>query len=149
MNGALGSYFRVALVLVLNIVAGAALAAPITVHIPVDISNMHPDVPHFHVVCRVYDEDSRSLTLLRAQQVSRLVDGAFNGTITVEGGEDPSVAAVAHSYRCFFMFAVTGVGGMHLPAAVPTESYNQSQYVNERLEHQANTPFTHYVEGLF
>lgn len=135
-----------------SVLTGAALAAPITMHIPVSLSNMHPDVHRVSIFCRVFDDAGRSFAALRSpppQQSFPIVDGAYDGTITVEGGADLSEAERAHSYRCSLSFSIVGLGGTHNAGQVPGENYSVTPYVEERLRHDTSAAFTHYITGDF
>lgn len=146
---AIKHYASTALLATLLVLSAPSMAGPITLNIPVNLSNMHPDVFGFNVFCRIKDEAGRDYESARSTSLVRLSGGSYNGTVVVTGGADPSVVARAVSYRCFLSFSVTGAPAVHTPAPVPGERYSETAYIEERLTHDTTAPFRHYIEGRF
>jgi hypothetical protein len=146
--------------LCLSLLAATATAyaqeePPITIHAPVRLANMHPDVRRVNIYCYIYDGDDDILTIAFSSGQD-LVDGAFDGTLTAIGGnrptDDPHIASQAESYSCFLQFVIGDLGGVFAPGPVPfasTRWEDQIDYVVERLQHDINNPFRHLIEGTF
>lgn len=128
---------------------GKVFAGPITINIPVSLSNLHPDVTTFNIFCRIKDSSGRDFESARTLSSIPVSGGRYSGTVTVTGGADPSVVSQAYSYRCFLQFSIAGAPSVHHPAPVPGERYSETAYTQERLEHDTSATFRPYIEGRF
>ena len=128
--------------------AASAQADDFTFSLPVEISNMHPDVHTGRVFCRVNDERRREVAAGGAS--FRLSGGSYHGVVTVAfNGSDPSRVVSAHSYSCTLLFGIEGAMGMYEPDPPGGRSPNlpDTPYVIERLTSAPGSVLRGHVEG--
>jgi hypothetical protein len=84
------------------------------------------------------------------------VDGAFEGTLKVDGGNRFTSTDDAHRYVCALWFGIRDVPGSHYPGPPPPghRAYSprtdaEAAYIAERMRHDESAPFRYIVEGTF
>jgi hypothetical protein len=129
--------------------AAAAQAEDFTFSIPVELSNMHPDVHTGRIYCRVKDEGRHEVASGGAN--FRLSGGSYHGVVTVAfDGSDPSRVVNAHSYTCTLLFGIEGAMGMYEPDPPGGRSHNlpDTPYTIERLTPAPGSVLRGHVEGM-
>ena len=129
--------------------AQAAFAAELTFRVPVNLSNLHPDVKRVRVVCGIGASESAPVNILTGFMSAPInigADGAYRGTITVEinelGGLTPERRAAVRAWGCFLVLTNT-VSGSALGRWVPPGLSGGPVWAMPK----SGTPFSSQVHG--
>lgn len=132
-------------------IAQAAFAAELTFRVPVNLSNLHPDVKRARVVCGIGASESAPVNILTGFMSAPInigAEGAYRGTVTVEINElglTPERRAVVRAWGCFLVLTNT-VSGSALGRWVPPTSPGSSVGPVWAMP-KSGTPFSSQVHG--